>query len=219
MKTKIFLLAMILLSLLSACTKDNPYNRMDHTEVEGRLLDASTGEPIEGGTIYLTDGGSWIVVDSLVTTATGEYSFKYDHEEYGYAEFWAKAPNYLSNKNIGTWSADYPNGGASGRGAVRENGRVNHEDTRLPPTGYVKYHFKQVDPYPGSIEVRFTPYDNLGVISWSGQALNRSYTSVFPGGTTYRIGYAILRNGELYEQRYDSLYIPRFDTLTYYVEF
>ena len=219
MKIKIFLTQLLLLGLLSACNKDNPYNRMDHTEVKGRLLDASTGEPIEGGTVYLTFGRSWMIVDSFITKADGRFSFSYDHDSIYVADFWAKAPNYLSNKNIGTWAADYPNGGASGRGAVRENGRVNYEDIRLPPMGYVKYHFKQVDPYTGSIEVRFTPYDNLGVVSWNGQGLNRSYTSVFPGGTTYRVGYAILRNGELHEQRYDSLFIPRFDTLHYYHEF
>jgi len=217
MKNSLLLLAVMLLAI--SCNKDNPYGRMDHTELKGRLLDASTGEPIEGGTVYLTDGASYVVVDSLVTTANGQYSFKYNHEEYSYAEFFAKAPNYLSNKYISTWAADYPNGGASGGGAVRENGRVNHEDTRLPPRGYVKYHFKQVEPYAGNIEVRFTPYDNSGVVSWNGQGLNRTYTSVFPGGTTYRIGFAILRNGELDEQRYDSLFIPRFDTLTYYHEF
>jgi len=219
MKTKIILFALFLLGLFSACNKDNPYNRMDHTEVKGRLLDASTGEPIEDGTIYLTYGTSWMIVDSLITRADGRYSFSYDHDSIHVADFWAKAPNYLSNKNIGSWSADYPNGGATGRGAVRENGRVNNEDIRLPPVGYVKYHFKQVQPYAGTIEVRFTPYDNLGVVSWNGQGLDQTYTSVFPGGTTYRIGYAILKNGELAEQRYDSLYIPRFDTLTYYVEF
>jgi len=47
MKTKVFLRAMILLSLLSACTKDNPYNRMDHTEVKGRLLDACCDNPLQ----------------------------------------------------------------------------------------------------------------------------------------------------------------------------
>jgi len=219
MKTKIVIPSLLLLGLLSACNKDNPYNRLDHTEVKGRLLDASTSEPIEGGTIYLTDGGSWIIVDSLVTTGNGHYSFKYDHEEYSYAEFWAKAPNYLTNKNIGTWSADYPDGGATGRGTVRENGRVNNEDIRLPPMGYVKYHFKQVEPYTDNIEVRFLPYDNLGVVSWNGQGLNRSYTSIFPGGVYYHVGYSILRNGQLDTSVIDTLYIPRFDTLHYYNEF
>jgi len=219
MKNLILPFTLFILFITTACQKDNPYNRLDHTEVKGRLLDASTGEPIEGGTVYLTFGRSWMIVDSLITKTDGQYSFSYDHDSIYVADFWAKAPNYLSNKNIGTWSADYPNEGASGRGAVRENGRVNHEDIRLPPIGYVKYHFKQVDPYAGSIEVRFLPYDNLGVVSWNGQGLNRSYTSVFPGGVHYRIGYSILRDGQLETSVIDTLFIPRFDTLHYYHEF
>ena len=214
---KLFLI-LITIALQSSCNNDKK-QPMDHTEVKGRLLDASTGEPIEDGTVYLTDGASWVIVDSVVAKANGEYSFKYDHQEHSYAELWAQAQNYLSNENIATWAADYPNGGATAREHVRENGRLNQLNIRLPPMGYVKYHFKQVEPYSGGIEVRFTPYDSPGVVSWNGQGLDQTYTSVFPGGTTYRIGYAILRNGNLDEQRYDSLFIPRFDTLTYYVEF
>jgi hypothetical protein len=217
MKHSIFTLALI--SLLFSCKKENSVDLLDHTEVRGRLLDASTGEPIEGGTVYLVQGAGWVIFDSVVTTANGEYAFVYDHVLNSHADIWAKAPNYLSNRNIATWSAQYPNGGATSRDFVRENGRVNHQDVHLPPVGYVKYHFKQVHPFSGGVEVRFTPYDSRSVVSWNGNGLDRTYTSVFPGGTKYRIGYAILRNGVLDEQRYDSLYIPRFDTLTYYVEF
>tara|TARA_R110001592_G_scaffold162584_1_gene395875 strand:+ start:704 stop:1357 length:654 start_codon:yes stop_codon:yes gene_type:complete len=213
-------IAIIFLAFLAiSCTKDNPYNRMDHTEVKGRLLDASTGEPIEGGTIYLTDGGSWIVVDSLVTTATGEYSFKYDHEEYGYAEFWAKAPNYLSNKNIGTWAADYPNGGASGRGAVRDNGRVNYEDIRLPPVGYVKYCFTKTSTGSGNYKVNLLPYSESTLFPVAGGALEDCFTFYYPGGVDYRIVYAIFKDGTLVEGVEDTAYVPRFDTLTYNIEF
>jgi hypothetical protein len=192
---------------------------MDHTEVRGRLLDASTGEPIEGGTVYLTQGVSWMVADSQVTGADGQYHFIYDHDAIPVADVWAEAPNYLDNRNIRTWSANYPNGGATGRLGVRENGRVNIEDTRLPPVGYVKYHFKQVHPFSGGVEVRFLPYDKRTVISWNGNGLDRTYTAVFPGGVDYRVGYSILRNGQLDASVIDTLHIPRFDTLYYYVEF
>ncbi|TVQ81290.1 MAG: carboxypeptidase regulatory-like domain-containing protein, partial [Flavobacteriales bacterium] len=77
MKHSIFTLALI--SLLFSCKKENSVDLMDHTEVKGRLLDASTGEPIEGGTVYLTQGAGWVIFDSVVTTANGEYAFVYDH--------------------------------------------------------------------------------------------------------------------------------------------
>jgi hypothetical protein len=89
----------------------------------------------------------------------------------------------------------------------------------LPPKGYVQYHFKQVEPYSGTINVRFTPYNLLGVVAWNGQGLNRTYTSVYPGGVANRIGYSIIRNGELTKSIIDTHYVPRFDTLYYYVEF
>lgn len=216
MKIRALLIPFIILLVISACKKDN---NLGHTQIKGRLLDASTGEPIEGGDVYLTYGTGWMIRDSLKTGADGRYHFFYNHDSIPVADVYAKAPNYLTNRNIGNWNPQYPNGGATGRIAVRENGQVNNEDIRLPPMGYVKYHFKQVQPFSGGIEIRFSPYDNLGVISWNGQGLDRTHTSVFPGGTVYRIGYAILRNGVLDEQRYDSLFIPRFDTLTYKVEF
>jgi len=193
-------------------------SKMDHTEVRGVLRDAATGDPIEGGTVYLMLGLSSIKKDSFTTQADGRYHFSYDHDSNFAANVWAKAPRYLSNEGIGNWAAEYPNGGATGRDIVAENGEVNYIDIRLPPKGYVQYHFKQVDPYSGSINVRFSPY-NSWVIDWNGQGLDRTHTSVSPGGVVYSIGYAILRDGEVYEQRYDSLFIPRFDTLYYYVEF
>lgn len=148
----ILLLSLLAIILQSSCNKDNSYGRMDHTEVKGRLLDASTGEPIEGGTIYLTDGSSWLIADSLGSKANGEYSFKYDHEQYAYAEIWTKAHNYLTNQNIASWSADYPGGGATAREHVRENGRVNHLDIRLPPMGYVKFCFSKTSTDAGNDE-------------------------------------------------------------------
>jgi hypothetical protein len=216
MKAKIIFSSLLMVALIGACNKDN---NLDHTEVKGRLLDASTGEPIEGGDVYLTYGTSWMIRDSLKTGADGRYHFYYNHDSIAVADVWAKAPNYLSNRNIGTWAAQYPNGGATGRIAVRENGRVNNEDIRLPPMGYVKYHFKQVQPFSGGIEIRFLPYDYPGVISWNGQGLDRTYTSVFPGGVNYRVGYSILRSGQLDTSVLDTMFIPRLDTLTLYVEF
>jgi hypothetical protein len=206
----------LLITLLGGCNKDRS---LDHTEVKGRLLDASTGEPIEGGSVYLTWGVSSTILDSLTTGADGRYSFIYDHDSIPVADVYAQATNYLTNRNIGTWAAQYPNGGASGRIGVRQNGQVNHEDIRLPPMGYVNYHFKQVQPFSGTIQIRFTPYDNPGVVSWNGQGLDRTYTSVFPGGVDYRLVYSILRNGQVDVAMRDTMFIPRFDTLTLYVEF
>jgi len=219
MKIKTIFTPLLLLGLLSACNKDNPYDRMDHTELKGRLLDASTGEPIEGGTVYLTFGRSSMIVDSLITKADGRYSFSYDHDSIYVADFWAKAPNYLSNKNIGTWAADYPDGGASGRGAVRENGRVNREDTRLPPRGYVKYCFTKTSSSSGNYKVNLLPYSEATLFPVGGTGLRNCYTFYYPGGVDYRIVYAIFKDGVLVRGVEDTAYVPRFDTLTYTINY
>lgn len=214
----LWLICVPLLFLLVSCEiYGDP--KMDHTEVRGVLRDAATGEPIEGGTVYLMLGLSSIKKDSFTTGVDGRYHFSYDHETNLAANVWAKAPSYLSNENAGNWGMGYPNGGATGRDIVAENGEVNYIDIRLPPKGYVQYHFRQVEPYSGTMDVRFIPYDTMGVVAWNGQGLNRTYTSVYPGGVANRIGYSIIRDGELYKSVDDTLFIPRFDTLYYYVEF
>lgn len=217
MKNHILLLFAVI--LFASCSKDSN-SKTDITNVRGRLFDASTSEPIIGGKVYLTDGASWILADSAITNIDGSYQFQYNNQQYPYTEIWATAKNYLSNENISNWTAEYPKP-ASGRQSVQDDGygEINNIDIRLPPIGYVKYHFKQVHHFAGNTEIRFTPYDTLGLISWNGQGLNKTYTSIFPGGTDYRIGHAIKQNGVLVELKLDTLFIPRFDTLTYYVEF
>ena len=216
MKNKvIFLLAYF---ILSSCAKEK--RPVGETTVKGHLLDASTSEPISGGKVYLTDGASCIIADSTITSSDGSYEFQYSNKQYSYTEIWATAKNYLTNENIGTWAANYPKP-ASGRQSVQNDAYegISNQDIRLPPIGYLKYHFKQIHQSTGNTEIRFAPYDTLGVISWNGQGLDKSYTSIFPAGTKSQISYALIQNGELVEFKQDTLYIPRFDTLTYYVEF
>jgi len=216
MKNKIiFLLAYF---MLSSCAKER--KPVNITTVRGHLLDASTSEPISGGKVYLTDGANWILADSAITGTDGSYQFQYNNNKYPYTEIWATAKNYLPNENIGNWAADYLKP-ASGRQSVQDDGygEINYVDIRLPPIGYVKFHFKQVHHFEGNIEIRFMPYDTLGVISWNGQDLNKTYTSIYPGGTHYQVEHAIRENSVLVELKLDTLYIPRFDTITYYVEF
>ena len=213
-------LIVILGFIISSCQKEYNTGLMDHTIAQGRLVDAYSGEPIENGTVYLSKGSpGWAVYDSVITGADGSYYFKYDHNLNPIADIWAKADEYLDNRNIASWAADYPGEGASPREPIQYDGRINIHDVRLPPIGWVKYHFKNVNNLEGSYEIRFSPYDSWGVVSWSGLNLDRTYTSIYPSGVNYLIGYAILRNGILFQEEYDTLFIPHKDTLTYYVEF
>ena len=212
-------LIVILGFIISSCQKEYNTGLMDHTIAQGKLVDAYSGEPIENGTVYLSKGSpGWAVYDSVITGADGRYYFKYDHNLNPIADIWAKADGYLDNRNVAAWSAHYDPGATPRRG-VRAHGRVNGLTVRLPPIGWVKYHFKNVNNLEGSFEIRFSPYDSWGVVSWSGLNLDRTYTSIYPSGVDFEIGYAILRNGALYKQHYDTLFIPHKDTLTYYVEF
>lgn len=213
---KMFLLSSLFsLALIFSCKKENSVDLMDHTEVRGRLLDASTGEPIEGGTVYLVQGAGWVIFDSVVTAANGEYAFVYDHVLNSHADIWAKAPNYLSNRNIATWSAQYPNGGATSRDFVRENGRVNHQDVRLPPVGYVKYCFIKDSGSSANFRVNLMPYNLRDRYPVAGPGLDDCHTFQYPSGVDYRIVYAIFKDGQLFKTVEDTAYIPRFDTLVY----
>lgn len=216
MKAKIIFSSLLMVALISACNKDN---NLDHTEVKGRLLDASTGEPIEGGDVYLTYGTSWMIRDSLKTGADGRYHFYYNHDSIPVADVYAKAPNYLTNENIGTWGVHYPNGGATGRIAVRENGRVNNEDIRLPPIGYVKYCFIKTSSSSGHFRVNLIPYSELTFFPVSGPDLQNCHTFYYPSGVNVRIFYAIFKDGQLFKSVDDTAYIPRLDTLTYNIEY
>ena len=143
--------------LIISCNK-NPNSATDISTVKGRLLDASNSKPITGGKVYLTDGASWILADSAITGADSSYQFQYNNNKYPYTEIWATAKNYLPNENIANWAAEYPKP-ASGRQSVQDDGygEINYVDIRLPPIGFVKYHFKQVHHFAGNTEIRFTP--------------------------------------------------------------
>ncbi len=215
---KNLLLSLPLLFSLFACNKAP--EPKDYTEVEGQLLDAATHTPIKNGKVSLYLGlGTRVLMDTL-TDENGRYYFKYFQGElvqFGttLTSVAAEAENYLANANGGHFGLDYP---THGNIIIDKDGFKNTIDIVLPPIGYVKYHFKNTIPHSGSLEVRFSPY-NKQVISWGGQGIDRTYTSVFPGGSRYRIGYAILLNDSILQNSRDSLFIPRFDTLIYYNEF
>ena len=214
-----FLVLSFALVLYTSCKKNEPRELLPYTILQGQLLDAYTREPINNGKVFLTDGQSYDLVDSFTVGIDGEYLFKYDHHEYPYTMTHSSAGQYLSNANISRWAAEYLAPGATPRRSVKNDGAINNLDILLPPIGWVKYHFKNVNNLEGSFEIRFSPYDSWGVVSWSGLNLDRTYTSIYPSGVDFEIGYAILRNGALYKQHYDTLFIPHKDTLTYYVEF
>ncbi len=200
---------------MTSCEKSDNNDDSTHT-VAGRLLDASNSEPIEGGTIYLDRGFTPWKTDT--TSASGFYSFDIEAEHGDDLDLHAEAPRYFPNANVGSWGDYYPDG-------IRATSRT-HVDLRremhdiyLPPIGYVKYELAQTKPFSGGIQVRITPRNSLGVVTFNGQGLNTTYLDEKPGDAKQRIGCSIIYGGDSLHSINDSLIVPRFDTLIFRVEF
>jgi hypothetical protein len=213
MKKTVF--AFLLMALVASCNKEDSNTLNGRTVVTGRLLDASTLEPIAGGTVTIEYGNRSM---DTVTGPNGAYRFDFEHDEKYVYRLTAEANRYLDNKNIGIWASDYPSGKPSPSQRLKLN-TVNQTDIKLPPEGFVEYHLKQINPYIGNIEVRILPYNSLSIISYNGQGLNIKYLDRAPGGISRRVGCSIIRDNDSLQSFSDTLLVPRFDTLRYTIGF
>ena len=214
MKAPVVILLLVI--VLTSCTKaDNDNSLNGHTIVEGQLLDAATLEPIAAGIVIIEYGNHRM---DTVTDFNGDYRFDFVHKDKYAYYVTATANKYFGNDNVGIWATSYPNGKPSPVQRI-ELDKVNQTDIKLPPEGFVEYHLKQIKPFNGNIEVRILPYNSLTVISYNGQGLDKYYIDRLPGGTYHRIGCSIIRNNDSLQSLTDTLFVPRFDTLHYSIEF
>lgn len=212
MKTKAILLGLVV--MLGACSNEKSTGLDGYTIVRGKLLDAATLEPISGGRVTVHE--DWVEMDTT-TGGDGSYYFQFKHKEGCRYALTAEANHYLGNTGVGIWAADYLSGKASPEQLI-ETSIENVMNTKLPPEGFVKYIIKQVNTYSENIEVSITPYSSLTVITYTGTNLKRTYIDKLPGGTGYKINYG-LKIGDSTYYHEENLFIPRFDTLKYTIEF
>ncbi len=188
-----------------------------HT-VSGRLLDASNSEPIEGGTIYLDRGFTPWKTDT--TSASGFYSFDIEAEHGDDLDLHAEAPRYFPNANVGSWGDYYPDGiRATSRTHV--DLRRDGHDIYLPPIGYIKIRFKQVNPYNGNIRLRHSPRNpfSTSIEEYDGNGLNKVYVDAVVSNRIEEISYTIFWGSDSVVSFDDSVFVPRFDTIQHLIEF
>lgn len=177
----LYLLMAVLLTSCIASDDDNQQQYPVDVTIHGRMLDAATLDPIPGGKIYYHRNGGAYPDESTTSGPDGSYSFTFEyHPDYFY-HMHAVADRYLGNRNIGIWGAEYPHGGATPQLPLNpwDSPKI---DIRLPPEGFLSYHLKQTKAYPGPIQVRITPYNYGGVVTFNGQGLNAKYFDRLPGG-------------------------------------
>ncbi|WP_417610775.1 carboxypeptidase-like regulatory domain-containing protein [Owenweeksia hongkongensis] len=215
---KVLIVILLSVILFTSCTKaDNDDDLNGHTIVEGQLLDASTLEPIAAGTVIIEYGSSKM---DTTTGSNGDYRFDFVHEDKYAYYITATADKYFGNDNVGIWYADYPSGKPSPVQRI-ELGHLNKMDVKLPPEGYINIHMKQVDPYSGTIQFRLG-YDYIGshgVNIYNGSGLNTNELARVPANRYNGIRYAIIRDADSLQYVEDSVYVPRFDTVNYTIEF
>lgn len=213
---KIIAFALGSLLFITGCSPEEPSSGLlDYTVVKGRLLDASTHEPVAGGTITIIETDyATMEHDFLdtVTNALGEYYFKFSHVKGRSYLLAASAPNYWTNRNISSWQDIYPLGRPTPLYYINR-GRIINKDIILPPVGYLRYHIINQEHQQDYLNID-TQYD-LG-----NPFVGLNVDVVTPpepvkAGTKYpRVIYF---GSPLDSARYDSIYVPRFDTATHLI--
>ncbi|HBF87491.1 MAG TPA: hypothetical protein DDX39_02525 [Bacteroidales bacterium] len=106
------------------------------------LLDISTKQPIVNADVYLLnrDNTSWSgpqntsVVTHKTTNASGQCTFVFTPDEYGWFEIAAEAEGYYEND-------DFDNG------TIQDIGKVNNMTLEMHPEAFLKVFIKNTNPY------------------------------------------------------------------------
>lgn len=216
MKKTVF--AFLLMALVASCNKEGSNTLNGRTVVTGRLLDASTLEPIAGGTVTIEYGDRSM---DTVTGPNGEYRFDFEHDDKHTHYLIAEAEWYFGNDNVGAWGDYYPTRGRPSSVQLVNVNRANSIDIKLPPKGFISYQLTQVNPYSGSIKLNLSPRNPFStqIKSFNGNNLNTTFLDTVPGGAFIGVRYSIIRNGDSLQAFFDTIFVPRFDTLHYTIEF
>ena len=158
-KTPIFILTIVVILSVSSC--DNGSDLLPYTIIEGKVLEYGTEEPIENAQVVLyeqTSSGTFstsdLPIDTILTDATGSYSFQYN----GRGQTGVKAfhDTYFPISRVPYENIYYK--------------QRNVENIILDPYALLELHIKNVNPFDGNDNLRYdgawsggAPQDNLGV--------------------------------------------------------
>ena len=208
---------------ITACSKakEQPENTLNHTEVKGQLLDASTLEPIANGTIYLTkrEGGNlWnpghdIPFKEITTDQNGYYEYSFVHNWDSIYSVFATAENYFTNHNSGA-GVTYPTGRTTGQIAL-SSGKINNGNILLAPRCWLKLRIRNTSQKHNRISINGIDPSGNNALSFSGYEVD-SYTIVLKyGNYENELPIFLYKDNKLIRQYVEAVHCSAFDT-TYY---
>lgn len=197
----------IILLAINSCKPD----KITDVVVEGVLLDASSLEPIEGGTVEINSGKAGLAGTGsahtkfleMTTEADGKFYFEFTRDKNLLYMLYAKTLNHYGNRSVGTWPMTY-NGESPSTTIYLDVHQTAHvrQDIRLPPKATLRIRFINVDKIydrfflntpPGSPIASGLQLSGMNVDEWHeftvfGDIENTLNGGVFEPGGNYENG-------------------------------
>jgi len=189
-----FLLIAVLFITFSACRKDRG------PKAFGFVLASGTNAPIEGATVDLYKGdsflGPWTFDRTLTTGSDGAYEFVIpDNEVYRLSSYHSK---YFDVSN----------------GYFQLSRDDRESNATLTPHAYIKLHVENVAPVNQWDNIRFWGGISQPIEDNFGEDVKISKTLLYRGNRVSTINWRVRKNG-IQTIFQDSIYVPAHDTLHY----
>ena len=189
-----FLLIAVLFITFSACRKDRG------PKAFGFVLASGTNAPIEGATVDLYKGdsflGPWTFDRTLTTCSDGAYEFVIpDNEVYRLSSYHSK---YFDVSN----------------GYFQLSRDDRESNATLTPHAYIKLHVENVAPVNQWDNIRIYGFSILDDPDNIGTDINIDRTYLIRGNKNIEFAWEVIKNG-MSTITFDSLYAPAHDTLHY----
>ena len=199
----------VLTLLLSACSK---WEKAQPTSIEGVMRTAGTTNGLAGLEVNLVlDNGTGLagnlddnfgVEASTVTDENGHY--RIDHR------------CYQSNSYYVEFEAAPEHWGPISRKKVKV-GEHNAQDVNQIPFAWVKFHIKNINPYDPEDIIVFQLSPGGGG-QYQGRGIDL-FTTRKAGGNIMSVLYYSYKKNETWTEKYDTLFIPAYDTLFYEIHY
>jgi len=180
-----------------------------HRNVQGTVVDATTGEPVANAQVYFVNNGSgdsfatYNVKKMVKTDAAGHFDFGIDANTVeGMGNLYAFHPRYIAQTD----------------GGVYTTGSEKSFTVRLQPAAYLKLHVKNVPPLtPWYIYLNISTYGN----GFSSENLDTTLVLTAPGNQPLDIDYVVGRRveGNTPQTFHGVTHMSHFDTTSYTIEY
>ena len=204
-KTPIFILTIVVILSVSSC--DNGSDLLPYTIIEGKVLEYGTEEPIENAQVVLyeqTSSGTFstsdLPIDTILTDATGSYSFQYN----GRGQTGVKAfhDTYFPISRVPYENIYYK--------------QRNVENIILDPYALLELHVKNVNPFDGNDNVRYSAYWEWGASIQDNFGTNVDLVEAHlaRGNRHIKIFWNVTKDGIMTANE-DSIYCKGHENITY----